>query len=115
MDDLSTFWQVLIGICAGCLSIWGVVKAIVEIRRMVGKPTDALMDKLSRIEDAVDEHKRMLDNDNRRLDAQDESQRLLLGGMLQLMNHELDGNHTKQLGEQRQKIEDYLIRRGSST
>lgn len=115
MDEISTFWQVLIGICAGCLSIWGVVKAVVEIRRMAGKPTDALMDKLSHIEAAVEEHKRMLDNDNRRLDTQDESQRLLLCGMLQLMNHEIDGNHTAQLVKQRQEIEDYLLKRASST
>lgn len=111
MDELSTFWQVLIGICAGSLSIWGVVKAAVEIKRMAAKPQDVMLKKLAQLEADIAQHGMMLDNDNRRLNDQDESQKLLLGGMLQLINHEIDGNHTAQLHDQRDKIEQYLINR----
>lgn len=111
MEDISTFWQVLIGLCAGSLSVWGVIKAVVEIRRMLAKPQDAMLQKLAQLESDIAQHGRMLDNDNRRINDQDESQKLLLGGMLQLINHEIDGNHTAQLHEQRNKIEQYLINR----
>lgn len=111
MEDISTFWQVLIGLCAGSLSVWGVIKAVVEIRRMLAKPQDAMLQKLAQLEADIAQHGRMLDNDNRRINDQDESQKLLLGGMLQLINHEIDGNHTAQLHEQRNKIEQYLINR----
>lgn len=111
MEDISTFWQVLIGLCAGSLSVWGVIKAVVEIRRMLAKPQDAMLQKLAQLEADIAQHGMMLDNDNRRINDQDESQKLLLGGMLQLINHEIDGNHTAQLHEQRNKIEQYLINR----
>lgn len=111
MEDLSTFWRVLLSICAGAMSIWGVAKAVSEIKRMATKPTDTLTEKLAELEAKIASHARMLDNDNRRINEQDESLRLILGGMLQLMNHEIDGNHSQQLHEQRDKIESYLINR----
>lgn len=57
----------------------------------------------------LEAHDRMLDNDNRRINELEESNRLILRGQMQLITHELDGNHIDKLREVRDAMEQYLI------
>lgn len=59
---------------------------------------------------------KFLKNDKARLDRlevqaneQAEATKLMLKSMMQLMNHELDGNHIDKLVEMRDKLNDYLV------
>lgn len=63
-------------------------------------------------------HETLLDNDNKRLKELEtrqaeveEAQKVLMRSMLALMSHAIDGNHTDDLKEARDSLQDYLIRR----
>lgn len=99
-DNLLAFGVVALAIIA----IWNTVWTAIKNYREAKKPRD---DEKARLE-AVEEH---LDNDNKRLNSLEESNRLMLRGMVQLLEHEIDGNHTELLKDVKDDIETYLINR----
>lgn len=111
MEQFSTFVEVLLAIAAATVTLWAAIKAVREVRAMVRSPTTSLESKVTAMDMRISKHDQMLDNDNRRIAEQEESLKLLLGGMLQLLNHEIDGNHDAQLHDQRNEIEQFLVNR----
>lgn len=111
MGDFAIFYRVMLSICAGMVSIWAAVKVIIEIRKLACKSSDDLRDQVNEIADGFEAHGRMLDNDNKRIGEQGESIRLTLRALMQLMTHEIDGNHVDQLRETRDDIQQFLINR----
>ena len=65
--------------------------------------------KHAQLSDLVRAHDQRLANDHRRLSELETSDRLIMRGVMQLMSHEIDGNHTAQLKETRDDMERYLI------
>lgn len=98
--DFQVFLNVLLAIAAGVVSVGG---ALSVIERFVKKPHS--------IVEKVRLHEERLDRDYRRLNELESSNRLIMRGIMQLMNHELDGNHTAQLKDVRDEIENHLINR----
>ena len=90
----------IVGFCSLIVAIWGVWKIVKEVK----KPNDDLR-KL------VDNHSRMLDNDNRRLKEVEESNNMILQCLLVIINHEITGNSIDKLKDTRTKLEKYLIER----
>jgi hypothetical protein len=99
-DTLAASFMVLLAACAALAVIWGAVKAVREIR----KPTAELHAK-------VEEHERKLLNDHERLDELKEASDLQMEMLLQLANHAIDGNHTAQMIEVRDRMQRYLIKK----
>ena len=107
--QIQTFMFVLMSICGGIVAIAAAVAVVVKFYKWARKGTDENTDKL-------DEHYKWLASDKRRIESleskQDEAEaqnKLMLKALVTLMSHELDGNHTKQLGEVRDEIQNYLI------
>lgn len=98
MEDLQTFYNVLLAICAGVIAIWGAVKVYKEVR----KPSEDLKDE-------VHQHGEQLKQEDKRLRFLEESNRLQNKCLLQIMNHQLDGNHVQQLAEARDDMQNFLI------
>lgn len=66
------------------------------------------------VDEAISEHehfRKCLANDKRKIDTLEESVKLLLRGQMQLITHELDGNHVDKLAEVRDAIHDHLLER----
>lgn len=66
------------------------------------------------VDEAISEHdhfRKCLDRDKKRIDSMEESIKLLLRGQMQLITHELDGNHVDKLAEVRDAIHDHLLER----
>lgn len=98
MDELATFWQVLLAICAGIVSIGG---ALAVISRLWQPKRD--------LERVVEQHERRLASTHEDVAALIEGQRIQNRCMLQLLNHTIDGNHTGQLIAERDALQTYLI------
>ena len=69
-------------------------------------------------DEELEKHNKLLDNDNKRikdLEARqaevEEAQKVLMRSMLAVMSHAIDGNHTDDLKEARDNLQEYLIRR----
>ncbi|MBR1445457.1 MAG: hypothetical protein IJ586_00010 [Alloprevotella sp.] len=98
--NLLTFGVVLLALVATWNTLWTGWKNVREAR----KPQDDLRA-------MVESHGKMLAKDKERLDDLEESNRLVLRAISQLIEHELTGNHNKQLTEVKDDINDYLINR----
>lgn len=109
LDFQSLTW--LAGACATFTAIWTAFKAVNEARRFFTRPSEDIRARLAAVEGRLEAHDEMLARDKRRIDEADESLHLLLGGMLQLLDHDLDGNNVEALHEQKRKIQDFLIKR----
>lgn len=99
-NNLLTFGVVLLAIVATWNTLWTGVRNYREAK----KPRD---DEKARL-DAVEEH---LDNDNRRLNELEGSNRLLLRAFSVMLEHEISGDHVEQLERVRDDINTYLINR----
>lgn len=102
MGDFETFLQVLVSIAAGIATIGGAI-SIVERYSEKAKTGRA------KIVEQVGEHEKRLARDHKRLSELETSDRLIMRGVMQLMSHEIDGNHTEQLKATRDDMESYLI------
>lgn len=93
-------------------------KALASIRRRASRPHDELVAWVGRLEGAhgrYDKHAEHVDaclaRDKERLDDIEASSKLTLRALMQLITHELDGNHVDKLAEVRDAIHDHLIER----
>jgi len=100
LDDLSITVGVIIAMSALIATLWNAIKAIKEMT----KPAKDLAGR-------VDEIEGHLANDKRRLDEQEEAQKLLLRSMLALLEHEISGNGKEQFKALKNDISTYLINR----
>ena len=91
-------------VCTAAQWAWRVAKA-------ASKPREDIEAKL---DGAIAQHGHFdecLRRDKRRLDGIEESEKLMLRALMQLITHELDGNHVDKLAEVRDAIQDHLIER----
>lgn len=126
--QLEMFFGVIIAILAVAATCWGGVRAIKEalsplsntirITRETADKVKTLEKDISDIKDEVKDHagyldkdKKELERDQKRIDDLEKSNRLVLRGISQLIEHELSGNHTEELRKTHNDIDDYLINR----
>lgn len=108
MEQLWDFIQVA---SAGVITLGGAGAIFVGLYRWFKKPDINRDEKLKG-------HDEKLDNDNRRLNELEKKQaeteealQILMKGMLALMTHSIDGNHTDELEKARDDMHEYLIKR----
>ena len=98
--QIEAFFVVLIGVCTFIVLLGNVVKTVREWTR----PAVDLGERL-------DAHDTMLSRDKQRLDELEESNRLLLRAISQLIEHEVTGNHDAELRAVKDDINRFLINR----
>ena len=99
VDILAAAAVVLIIVTA-----WNTVWSGIKNYREARKPQNDLRAQ-------VEAHGNMLAKDKERLDELEESNRLMLRAISQLIEHELTGNHDDQLTRVKDDINEYLINR----
>lgn len=102
MDELLIFAKVMLAVAGGIVTIGGAGAVVMKIYTCLHKPQIELADKVSK-------HGECLNNDHKRIGNLEDSNRLILRGIMQLMMHEIDGNHIDQLVETRDAMEEFLI------
>lgn len=88
----------IIYICTLIAAVWAVYKIYKEIR----KPNDD-------IRTMVKNHDEKLRTEDNRLKEQEETNRMILQCMLDLINHEITGNSIDKLKERRDSLQEFLI------
>lgn len=92
-EAMQTFLWVAAALVAFALAVWG------------------LIDKIRKVAKEREETRRMLDNDNRRINSLEEGQRAVCRGVLALLNHELHNGNTDEMEAAQAGINTYLINR----
>ena len=93
---VSSEW--IIWFCGLVTALWGVYKIVKELK----KPS---MD----IKKKVEEHDRLLTNDNNRLKDFEESNKMVLQSLLVIINHNITGNGIEKMKEIRDDLQEFLI------
>lgn len=102
--DAEAFIRTLLVIAAAIVTLGGAYGVIERV-------SEKAASKHNQMEEQVEAHEKRLANDHRRLNELESSNRLIMRGVMQIMSHEIDGNHTAQLKEVRDDMENYLINR----
>ena len=86
MENGVITWQTMLALLGGLAIIMSFAKEIKELK----KPSENL-------KKTVENQGEMLERDNKRLNALETANALMLKSQLQIMNHMIDGNHTDKL------------------
>lgn len=108
-DDLRSFVDVLMAIAAAIVTLGGAVAVFEHFSERANIKRNKVTEKVEAHEQILEKHAQHLDNDNKRLNEVEESNRLIMRGVMQLMSHEIDGNHTAQLEKTRDDMNNFLI------
>lgn len=111
MAEFETFVRVLVAIAAGIVAIGGATTFVEHVADRATAKQSKVAEQVAEHERAIEKHMEYLNNDNNRLKEMEESNRLIMRGMLGIMTHEIDGNHVDELKQTRDEIQDYLINR----
>ena len=90
----------ILWLCGFIVAVWGVIKVIKEIK----KPNDDLKTEVAR-------HTLLLDEDNDRLKAVEDSNKMILQCLLVIINHDLTGNGVDRMKEVRDELQEFIINR----
>ncbi len=97
MEFTLTSGQIM-GFCSLIAALWGIWKIVKEIK----KPNDDL-------KKMVLDHERLLSTDDERLEAIEQSNKMILQSLLVIINHNITGNGVEKMKEARSDLEEYLI------
>ena len=90
----------IIGFCALVTALWGIWKIIKELK----KPNDDL-------KKTVERHDRLLNSDDERLKAIEDSNKMMLQCLLVIINHNITGNGIDKMKETRDELQEFLIKK----
>lgn len=97
MEFAITSNQIL-GFCALVTALWGFWKIVKELK----KPNEDL-------KKLVEKHDTLLDKDNERLKAIEDSDRMILQSLLVIINHNITGNGIERMKDTRDELQEFLI------
>ena len=109
--QIEAFGIVWMQICAIVVATGGVIALAVKLYRWLRKPTDELTASREEMMAWFAADKRRIESLEQHQDRQDAESKLMLKALMQLMSHEIDGNHTAQLTATRDEIQEFLIER----
>ena len=107
-SDVQTFFAVLIGFCVAVSAIAGACAVVSKFWTWAHKQSDVNATTLEVHENYLASDKQRIERLEEKQDSAEEQNKLMMKALVMLMSHELDGNHTKQLGDVRDEIQTYL-------
>lgn len=114
--SLQEFWTILMGCCSALITISAAVAVIVSAVKKLKEPENVQNRKLEDISKKIDSiearlkiHGEYFNNDNRRISAIEEGNRVTQKALLALMSHAINGNDIDELKKAQASLKEYLI------
>jgi hypothetical protein len=114
--SLQEFWTILMGCCSALITISAAVAVIVSAVKKLKEPENVQNRKLEDISKKIDSiearlkiHEEYFNNDNRRISAIEEGNRVTQKALLALMSHAINGNDVEELKAAQASLKEYLI------
>ena len=114
--SLQEFWTILMGCCSALITISAAVAVIVSAVKKLKEPENVQNKKLEDISKKIDSlearlkiHEEYFNNDNRRISAIEEGNRVTQKALLALMSHAINGNDIDELKKAQASLKEYLI------
>ena len=111
MGDLTLGQTIIViaGALIGLASLVGAINQIVDTYNRLKKPGKAQDDRLTQHDNEIVDINRKLANDKAKLDAQEESNRLIMRSIMALLSHGLNGNNVAEMKKANDQLQEYLI------
>lgn len=113
---LQKFWTILMGCCSALITIAAAVTIVINAVKKLKEPENVqnreikeLQDKMKTFEDRLNKHDEFFGNDNKRLLAIEEGNRVTQEAILALMQHAINGNDVDKLKKAEDDLKTYLI------
>lgn len=107
--DFEVFIKVLMGIAAVIVAVGGAYTFIEHLVDKASTKSHKIIEQVDKHERMLEKHTEYLSNDNQRLKDVEDTNRLIMRGIMNLLSHEIDGNHTTQLQKVRDAMNEYLM------
>lgn len=101
----------LLWLCGTITAVAAAVTVIVKVVQKSRQPEKAQNERIDKLEKWKEKVDTMFDNDNKRLKALEEGNRITQEALLALLGHAKDGNNTQQIIEAENDLKQYLINR----
>lgn len=116
---MSEWLEITLAICAGLVTIMTLWNLIEQRVSKTKEPTNNLEERVNLLERKMDfeikavfeRYDTMFGRDKARLDSNEEGIKVILRGLLAMMKHEIDGNHTEELKKASDDLQEYMLRR----
>lgn len=100
---------VVLAIAGGISTIAGAANWLVKLVQVIKAPNAEQDKQLADLQEWRKGVDAKLDNDNRRLNRNEDSERITQRALLALLAHGIDGNHQKQMEEAKEELQNHLI------
>lgn len=114
--SIEEFWAILMGCCSALITIAAAVTIVINAFKKLKEPENVQNQKLKEMdermktfEDRLKKHEEYFNNDNKRLLAIEEGNRVTQKAILALMSHAINGNDVDKLKEAENSLREYLI------
>ncbi len=114
-------WQTVVAVCAGIITVCSVGEKIWKYTRPVATANENIKDTVSEVailktavsglQGRVEKLELHQDNDLKALRDHASANQVVCKALLALLDHQLNGNHTAQLEDAKDKLQHYLIQR----
>jgi len=106
---METWLQTTVVVVAGILTLFNLIDRIIAYANKPKETTDELKRRIEMLERKTDEDiKQKFDNIDTEIANLKESNKVILGGLLALLKHSIDGNNTDSLHKAEEELTDYL-------
>jgi len=114
MDTVITFTPAslmagILAVCAGISCIAAAIGWVIKGIQAAKAPAKKVDERLTALEEAIEDHDRFFLNDKRRLESIEDGNRVTQKAILALLSHGIDGNDVEAMRSARDELQDYLI------
>lgn len=114
----SQLVTMILAVCGGIVSVSAAVTVIAKIIAKAKQPEKIQNDRISKCEQRLDDNDKKFEkydgffkNDDARLKAIEESNKIILNALLALMKHAINGNDIDNLKQSQKELEAYLVKK----
>lgn len=106
---LQDMYSLLLAASGCIITVSGAIGVIIKWVQAAKKPNAEQNARLDAIEKRLDNHDRMLANDDKRQANLEEGNRVTMEALLALLSHGIDGNDVEGMKKAKREIQDFLI------
>jgi hypothetical protein len=99
----------VITICGLITAVAAVITLMINLTKKAKLPNIRQDERISKCEERLDDVEALMENDSKRFDRIEESNRIIQKSILALLEHGIDGNNVEAMKKAKDSLNEYLI------
>ena len=106
---VAEVYSMVMALCGAIITVSAAIAVIFKAYQLLKKPEKTQDERIKVLEQKVERHDQLFNNDNKRLKTLEDGHRVEQQALLALLSHALNGNDIESLKEAKDKLQNYLI------